>query len=331
MPRIVRLHAFGGPEDLRIDELPSSTPGPGEARVCVEAVGLGRDQFAYLAGRRYSGLDLDEKDLPLRLGYEVAGVVDAVGSGVDEAWIGKRVAPVSPFDESRYGCYGEEGIVPAELLWEYPGSLTPAQAAAFWVPYGTAYGLVGCVQVGDVVALPAASSAVGAAALQIVRDAGAFSIATTRSARKVDELRARGADHVIVTDGEDYVARIMEITAGRGADVTFDPIGGNFLTQAAAASALGGTIIAYGILAGEAARFPQELVIGHALTIRGYTVGQVVADPVKRGEAIAFFEPRLSDGRFVPSVAATFGLEDFVAGYAEVDANSTMGRVIVQP
>jgi len=217
------------------------------------------------------------------------------------------------------------------VLARHPASLTPAQAAAFWVPYGTAYGLVGAVQEGDVVALPAASSAVGAAALQIVRDAGAVSIATTRSASKADELRAKGADHVIVTDSEDYVARIREITDGRGADVTFDPIGGNFLTQAAAASASGGTIIAYGILAGEAGRFPQELAIGRALTVRGYTVGQVVADSVKRSEAIAYFEPRLTDGRFVPSVAATFGLTDFVAGYAEVEANPTMGRVVVQP
>ncbi len=72
-------------------------------------------------------------------------------------------------------------------------------------------------------------------------------------------------------------------------------------------------------------------MIGRALTICGYTVGQVVSDPVRRGEAIAYFEPRLTDGRFVPSVAATFGLADFVAGYAEVEANPTMGRVVVQP
>ena len=330
MPRIVRLHAFTGPEGLHIDELPSREPGKGEARLRVEAIGLGRDQFVYLEGRRYSGQDLDATDLPLRLGYEVAGVVDAVGAGVDESWVGRRVAPASPFDESRYGCYGEEGIVPADLLWEYPDRLTPAQAAAFWVPYGTAYGLVGTVDEGDVVALPAASSAVGAAALQIVGDAGAVSIATTRSTDKVEELRRRGADHVIVTGHEDYVTQVMEITEGHGANVTFDPIGGDFLTQAAAASAFGGTIIAYGVLAGTG-QFPQGPVIGKALTVRGYTVGQVVTHPAKRAEAIAYFEPRLADGRFTPTVAATFGLDDFVAGYAEVEANTSMGRVIVQP
>ena len=128
MPRIVRLYRFGGPENLRIEVAPSQHPGPGEVRLRVEAAGVNRDQLTFMRGEHPSGYGIVQPKLPSRLGYEVAGVVEAAGEGVDPSWIGKRVATVPGFDQNRYGTLGEEAVVPAGVLCEYPSNLTLALA-----------------------------------------------------------------------------------------------------------------------------------------------------------------------------------------------------------
>ena len=332
MPRIVRLYAFGGPENLKIEDVPSQQPGPGEVRLRVEAAGVNRDQLTFMAGHHFSGHVFVQPALPSRIGYEVTGVVDAVGEEVEPSWIGKRVAPIAPFDQHRYGTLGEEAVVPAAVLSEYPSNLTTVQAAAFWVPYLTAYGaLVSIAQVkpGDVVSIPAASSAVGLAAIQIVRDAGATSVAVTRTLAKKHELRSLGADYVIVMQEDDYESRIADITGGKGVRVTFDPVGGPFIEQLAAAAAPGGIIIEYGRLSGQPAPFPLMPVVGKGLTLRGYTVSEVVRDPHATEAARTYVCDRLADGRFVPKIDRTFPLDRTVDAYRYLELNKQVGRVVI--
>jgi len=102
VPRVVRLHSFGGPENLRIEDVPSQQPGPNEVRLRVEAAGVNRDQLTFMKGEHFRGHGFVPPKLPSRLGYEAVGVVDAVGEGVDRSWIGKRVATVPGFDQNRY-------------------------------------------------------------------------------------------------------------------------------------------------------------------------------------------------------------------------------------
>jgi NADPH:quinone reductase-like Zn-dependent oxidoreductase len=332
MPRIVRLHSFGGPENLRIEEAPSQQPGPGEVRLRVEAAGLNRDHFTFMSGHQFKGHAFAQPGLPSRLGYEAAGVVEAVGGGVDRSWVGKRVAPVPGFDESRYGTLGEEAVVPAGTLSEYPSNLTSAQAAAFWVPYLTAYGAlvpIAHVGPGDFVSIPAASSAVGLAAIQIVRDAGATAIGVTRTSAKKDQLLSLGADHVIVTEEEDYEGRVREITGGKGVRVTFDPVGGPFLEALAAAAAPGGVVIEYGRLSGQPAPFPLVPVIGKGLSLRGYTLSEVISNPQAAAEAKRHILDRLGEGRFVPRIAKTFPLAQTVEAYRFLESDRQSGRVVV--
>jgi NADPH:quinone reductase-like Zn-dependent oxidoreductase len=332
MPRTVRFYAFGGPENLKIEDAPSQQPGPGEVRLRVEAAGLNRDQFTFMSGHHFSGHRFVQPTLPSRLGCEVSGVVEAVGEGVDRSWIGKPVAPVAPFDQNRYGTLGEEAVVPGDILSEYPSNLTPAQAAAFWVPYLTAYGAlvaIAHVKKGDLVSIPAASSAVGLAAIQIVRDAGATSIAVTRSSAKKDALRSLGADHIIVTQEEDYESRISDITSGNGVRITFDPVGGPFLEQLAAASAPGGIIVEYGRLSGQPAPFPLVPVVGKGLTLRGYTVSEIVREPQGIAATKKYICDRLADCRFVPRIAKMFQLDQTVDAYRYLESNQQIGRVVV--
>ncbi|MDB6108710.1 MAG: Quinone oxidoreductase, partial [Pedosphaera sp.] len=118
--KIVRFHALGGPEVLQIDELPLPQPGKGEVRLRVKAIGLNRAESMFRQGQY-----LQEPVLPAKLGYEAAGVVEAVGPDVDASWAGKTVSTVPAFLLTDYGVYGEAAIVPEHALAEYPRNLSP--------------------------------------------------------------------------------------------------------------------------------------------------------------------------------------------------------------
>lgn len=220
MPRIVRFHEVGGPEKLQLEDAPEQQPGPNEVRLRVLATGLNRAEALYMRGHYF-----EQPKLPSRIGYEAAGVVEAVGPGVDQSWIGKTVSTVPGFSMNQYGVLGEQAVVPASALGEYPAKLSPEEGAAIWMQYMTAWGALvhyGHVAACDAVLIPAASSSVGLAAIQIVKDAGATAIAATRTGKKREELQSLGADHVIATEEEDLPARVQQITAGKGARLIFD-------------------------------------------------------------------------------------------------------------
>lgn len=125
MPNVVRFHAIGGPEVLKIEEVPTSQPGKGEVRLKAEAIGLNRAESMF-----YHGQYMYQPKLPAGLGYEAAGIVAAVGPDVDRSWIGKRVSVVPAFSLNDYSMVGEEVIAPAAALGEYPANLSPAEGAA---------------------------------------------------------------------------------------------------------------------------------------------------------------------------------------------------------
>jgi len=327
MPRIVRFHQLGGPEVLKIEEVPTQKPGKGEVRLRVQALGLNRAESMF-----YHGQYLEQPRFPSRLGYEAAGVVEAVGEDVDLGWIGKSVATVPGFSMTRYGTLGEEAVVPATALGEYPSNLTPAQASAVWMQYLTAYGALvhyGNVQAGDSVSIPAASSSVGLAAIQIVRDAGATAIAVTRTSAKREQLVALGAHHVIASQEEDYVKRIQEITAGKGVRLTFDPVAGPEVEKLAAAAAPGGIIFEYGLLSGQPTPFPLVDALSKGLSMRGYILMEITLDPGRLKKAKEYVYARLADGRFVPRIAKTFPFEQTVEAYRYLESNQQVGKVVI--
>src|SRR5580698_5700228 len=149
MPKTVRFHQLGGPENLIIEDLPSREPGAGEVKLRIAAVGLNRAESLY-----YHGSYFEPPALPSRLGYEGAGTVVAAGPGVDPAWVGKKVATVPGYSQNQYGILAEEAIVPTDSLYEYPAKLSFVEAASIWMQYLTAYGaliLYGKVAPGDFV------------------------------------------------------------------------------------------------------------------------------------------------------------------------------------
>jgi NADPH:quinone reductase-like Zn-dependent oxidoreductase len=327
MPKIIRFHQLGGPEVLRFEEAEPQQPGKGEVRIRVQASGLNRAESVYMRGKYF-----EQPRFPSRLGYEVAGVVEAVGKGVDASWVGKPVATVPGFSQNRYGTLGEEAVVPVAVLGEYPANLTPVQAAAIWMQFLTAYGalvLVGRIKAGDFVSIPAASSSVGLAAIQIVRDHGATAIAVTRTAAKREELLALGAHHVIVSENENYPARIKEITSGKGVRITFDPVAGPGIEQLAEGAAIGGHLVEYGALAGAPTPFPIMAAMAKGLNIHGYTLLQITHSRAIAAKAKKYVFDRLADGRFVPKIARTFPFAQTIEAYEYLESNQQVGKVVI--
>ena len=134
MPRIVRFHRLGGPEVLQIDELPEDQPGPGEARIKVQAFALNRADYLY----RHDSHAVKPR-LPSRIGYEATGIVEAIGPGVTEVKVGDRVSNV-PLGSPDYGVYGESALLPAYTLMPVPPHLNIEEATSIWMQYMTAWG-----------------------------------------------------------------------------------------------------------------------------------------------------------------------------------------------
>jgi NADPH:quinone reductase-like Zn-dependent oxidoreductase len=325
--KIVRFHQTGAADVLQLDELPMPQPGPGEVRLRVQAIGLNRAEVMFRRGRY-----LVQPVLPSRLGYEASGTVEAIGDGVDAVWLGKTVSTVPAFPADRYGVYGEVAIVPALALAEYPARLSAEEGASIWMQYLTAYGalvMFGKTAPGDHVLLTAASSSVGLAAIEIVKAEGAVSIATTRTSAKKAELLALGADHVIATEEEDLAARVLEITGGKGARLVFDPVAGRGLETLAAATASSGTLFVYGALAAEPTPYPLFTALSKHLTIKGYTLFEVVANPQAFALAKQYVFDHLQDGRFKPRIDKAFPLAEIVAAHRYMESNVQIGKIVV--
>jgi NADPH:quinone reductase-like Zn-dependent oxidoreductase len=325
--KIVRFHQAGGPEVLRIEDLPIPEPGPSEVRLRVRAIGLNRAEVMF-RNNQY----LYTPTFPSKLGYEASGIVEAVGTGVDSNLIGKTMSTVPAFPADAYGVYGEVAVVPASALAAYPESLSFEEGTSIWMQYITAYGALihhSNIQKGDFVLITAASSSVGIAAIEIANAEGAISIAATRTAKKKSALLAAGADHVVVTDEEDIAARVAEITGGVGARVVFDPIGGPGVTALAESAARFGTVFVYGALSPEPTPYPLFVCLMKSVKIQGYTLFELTTDATLLERATRYINERIESGALHPRIDRVFPLRDIVEAHRYMEQNEQIGKIVV--
>ena len=327
MSRIVRFHKTGGPEVLQIDNIDIPPPSPDEVRIKVKALGLNRAESMFRSGKY-----VEEPKLPSRLGYEAAGIVEAVGSNVKNIVPGDIVSTVPPPGQGKYGVYGEVATVPSQFVVKHPSSIPFVEAAAIWMQYLTAYGAlmdVAAIKKDDFVVITAASSSVGLAAIQLCNMVGAIPIATTRTGEKRQALQKAGAKYVIATQEEDLAAKLKEFTGGKGARVVFDPVGGKTVLALAEGMAHKGILIEYGALSTEPTPFPLFVALVKALTMRGYMLFELVGDPVKFEKAKKFILDGLSSGKLKPIIAKTFSLDEIVDAHRYLESNKQFGKIIV--
>ncbi len=217
MKQIV-ISKVGGPEVLKIREQSDLKPKQGEMLIRVRASGV---NFADILARK--GMYPDAPKLPCVVGYEVAGIVEAVGRGVDASWVGKPALALT-----RFGGYADLVSTPAQQVFEKSEKISFDQAAAIPVNYLTAWQLIvvmGGLKAGETVLVHNAGGGVGLAALDIIKHFGAKAIGTA-SARKHEFLKQRGYDHLIDYRTQDWTTALKELTDGKGVELIIDPIGG---------------------------------------------------------------------------------------------------------
>ena len=327
MARVVRFHETGGPEVLRIEQVEVPPPGKDEVRIRVHALGLNRAEAMFRGGQY-----LYTPRLPSRLGYEAAGTVEAIGAGVTGVKLGEAVSTVPAFSLNDYGVYGDVATVPAAAVAKHPVSLSWVEAAAVWMQYATAYGAlidIAALEASDTLLIPAASSSVGIAAIQIASMVGATPVALTRGGRKREALLGVGAAEVIASQEQDLVAEVRRITGGKGARVVFDPVGGPTVAKLTAAMAQRGILFQYGMLSTEPTPLPLADVLGKSLTIRGYVLFEITNDPRRLERAKQFIIDGLAAGKLKPVIARTFPLDQIVAAHRYLESNQQIGKIVV--
>ncbi|MGY2491623.1 zinc-dependent alcohol dehydrogenase family protein [Cupriavidus sp. CP313] len=327
MPRIIQFATLGGPEVLTYKEVDVAAPAAGEVRIRVKAIGLNRAESMWRRGEY-----IEEVKLPARLGYEAAGIVDAVGPDVTRFAVGDAVNTVPAFSQNQYGMYGELVIAPVSAVVSHPPSLTFAQASSIWMMFITVYGAfieTAKLDTGDVVLISAASSSVGLAAIQLANMVGATPVALTRTSAKRKQLLDAGAAFVIATDEQDMVAEVMRITAGAGARVVFDPVGGPSLGKLIQAMKTGGMLLVYGALSEEPSQLSYLDLLIKLPTIVGYTIWNTSGDPVRQKAAVDFILGGLASGALKPVIDKTFTFDEMVEAHRYVEANGQFGKIVV--
>jgi len=322
-----RVHELGAPADvLRLDDVPDPVPGPGELLVRVDAVALNFPDVLMCAG-----LYQEKPPLPFTPGLEVAGTVLAAGEGTAQV-PGDRVLGGPPLPA---GGLAELAVLPASGAFAVPDGMPAAEAAGLLITYQTAY--VGlhrraALRAGETLLVHAGAGGVGSAAVQIGLAAGARVIAAAGGPGKVAVCRELGAHEVIDYRSEDVASRVKEITAGRGADVIWDPVGGDVFDASRRCIAFEGRLVVVGFAGG---RIP-EIPAGHVL-VKNYSVVGLhwglyrSRDPQVVLDAHAALTRLYAEGRVRPLVSERVPMAGAPEALTRLAARATVGKVVVLP
>lgn len=331
MHRAWVIHDYSGFESLSLEEFPDQEPGEGEVRLRIEAFALNWGDMD-LMENRYS---YSFSSFPARIGMEAAGIVDAVGSGVENIEVGERYCTLPHFYDNR-GASGESLVVKARYLTKAPAGLSAVESSSIWMQYLTAYYPVvplAKAAPGRTILVTAATSTAGTAALQIGRLFGATMIGTTRYDYNRDYLHNAGADHVIITGGpdQDLQTQLRELTDGRGVDAAFDAIGGEVMNQYVGALAKDARIFFYGMLEKEFPRIPYEALFQSNALFQAYSLFNYVEDDAMCAEGIEWVNNALSQGQFAPVIDRTYPLEQYIEACRYMkEPRRNHGKVVIE-
>ncbi|MFK7865374.1 MAG: zinc-dependent alcohol dehydrogenase family protein [Pseudohongiellaceae bacterium] len=330
MAKVLRLHAFkdyGDVSGIALDDVDVPEPQDKEVRIKVDAFSLNYGDFEL-----FSNNYMFSMDLPARFGDECAGTVDAIGSGVTAFKVGDRVSTI-PWMNVGYGVDGEFAIVPEDFVALSPSNLSSEEACCIWVAYLTAYYAlfeISKVSADDYVLITAASSSAGMAAMELCRMVGAKTIGTSRTNKNRDFLLSIGFDHVIAQSDNDMSESIMAFTAGQGARIIYDPIGGKIVQDYANGLAQNAIIFLYGGMDQNPTILPEIEMTQKAACLRPFSVYNHVYQRESRERGITFVREALERGDIKAYVEKTYPIEDFASAFKDQLASSTRrGKMVV--
>jgi len=323
MPRAVVCRALGPPGQLTFEEMPPRTLAGGEVRVRVHACGINFPDLLIVDGRYQF-----KPPLPFTPGTEAAGVVTEVAPDVASVAVGDAVIA-----RMRTGGYAEEAVVPADRVVALPQGLSFAQGACLLVANLTAaHALVDCARLrpGEVVLVHGAGGGVGLAAVEIGKALGAHVIATASSAEKLAAASARGADHAIDYTRQTFDDEVKHLTADAGADVIYDPVGGDLFTQSLRCIAWGGRLLVIGFASGTIPTVAVNRILLKSCAVIGVRAGEAARhDPEIGRRNLELVIGLAVRGALKPHISHVVALKDFADGMRLLAERKAIGRVVL--
>ena len=329
--KIVRFHEFGGPEVLTVEDTPEIQPEPGEVRVRAEAIGVGMPDILMRRGN-YAWIP----PLPVIPGNELAGVVDAVGDGVDEVNVGERVYVNSRELPERGGGYSEAMVVPAGAVFAMPENVDATQAVALG-NYQLAWLLLNYAstpRAGDRILVHAAAGGVGGALTQVAKSMGLTVFGIAGSGAKANYVTEQGADAVIDRTTEDIGTKVTELTDGEGVDFIYDSVAGPGLSNDFDMLAPMGMVVMFGYLGGDpdADLFTHMRAnFGDSIAFRLFSIHVLDNKPAIRRGAMKSAMAALAAGEISPHIHATMPLDDAAEAHRLIEDGSVTGKIVLTP
>ncbi len=325
MPNAIRIHSHGGPEVLRWEPVELPAPGPGEVRIRHTAIGLNFIDVYYRTGLYKPAA------LPFTPGTEACGIIEEVGEGVTDLAVGDRVA----YATGPLGGYAQARVMPASVLVKVPDDISDETAAAMMLKGLTAHYLLRRtfrVEPGHTILIHAAAGGVGSIVCQWAKLLGATVIGTVGSDEKAEQVKQLGCDHPIVYTREDFVARVREITDGRGVDVVYDSVGqATFLKSLDCLRPLGMMAI-FGQSSGKVEPFDVGLLAakGSLFLTRPTLFHYVAQRQALLANAAELFEV-VRKGQVRIDIGQRFALEDAAEAHRALESRTTHASTVLLP
>src|ERR1700737_2083203 len=320
MPKALAVPQPGPPESLHLETFASAPLVPGQVRVAIDAAGINFPDILMAAGEYQL-----KPELPFTPGVEAAGEVSEVADGVAGVAVGDRVIV-----KMRHGAYADEAVVAPSQLTPLPSTFDYAEGATFLAAHGTAYHALidrGQVKPGEVLLVHGAGGGVGLAAVEMGKMLGATVVAAASSEEKLAVAQARGADHLVLYRREPFRDAVKRITDGRGADVVFDPVGGEIFENSLRCIAWGARILVIGFTGGIGLARTNLLLIKGA-SVLGVRAGEAVRRNPALGEVrLKALTEWAEAGKIRPHISHRLPLEDYALAMRLLVDRKAIGRV----
>lgn len=322
--RALVCNEYGPPESLRIEEQADPVPGEGEVLVDVAAVGINFPDVLSIAGTYQV-----KTPTPFVPGNEGAGTVAEVGAGVKRYAVGDRV-----IFNCRGAAFAEKCVVDQNGLMPLPDDLDFEQGAGFSVTYGTSYHALkqsANLQDGETVLVLGAAGGVGITAVEIAKAMGARVIAAASSDEKLKFAKEAGADELINYTTQPLKETVKELTGGNGADVVYDPVGGELADQAFRATAWHGRYLVIGFACGDIPKFPANIALLKEASIVGVWWGTwAMKNPKLQMQNMMELADLIKVGKLTPRVTESHAFDDFIDAFSAITERRARGKVILR-
>ncbi|MCC6135001.1 MAG: NADPH:quinone oxidoreductase family protein [Candidatus Contendobacter sp.] len=321
--KAIVCHELTGPAALQLEDVAEPRPAPGQVRVKVRACGVNFADSLITRGQYQR-----QPQPPFSPGFEVAGEVLELGAGVTGINVGDRMIGMAG-----HGGYAEQAVIDAQRCVPMPAAMSFEHGAAFPVVFGTSHIALwhrARLQAGETLVVHGASGGVGLTAVAIGKQLGATVIATASSPEKLEIARQQGADHLINSSDEDVRARIKALTDGRGADVIYDPVGGDLFTASLRSIAFEGRILVIGFAGGTVPQIPANHLLVKNVDVIGVNwPAYAELNPEVMTASFRILLDWYLTGAIQPHISATYPLEQAAEALNQVVTRKSTGKVVI--